>query len=308
MLALTGGTGFIGCTLARRLVAKGWQVRALVRSTGKAAALRSLGAQPVLGDLRDSSDWGSFVAGAKAVVHCAGAVRGITDQEFHRVNTVGLENLAKSADRLEAPPFFVSLSSLAAREPHLSPYAASKKAGEEALASAAGRMRWVALRPPAVYGPGDREMLPLLQWMMRGVAPVLSVPGARFSLLYVEDLAAAIEKCLDAKLGPGGVFELHDGRQGGYDWNEIVSAAATVRGKRVVPISVPRNLLRALAQISVAWARLTNQPPMLTPGKFRELNHPDWVCDNQAFSEAFGWHPKVQFQEGLRRTIAHISG
>ena len=47
---------------------------------------------------------------------------------------------------------------------------------------------------------------------------------------------------------------------------------------------------------------------MLTPGKFRELNHPDWVCDNQAFSEAFGWHPKVQFQEGLRRTIAHISG
>jgi nucleoside-diphosphate-sugar epimerase len=305
ILGLTGGTGFIGSALARRFVASGWQVRALVRDPARASGLRDLGVQLVPGDLFDAAALRSFANGTDAIVHCAGAVRGVTEQEFNRVNAAGLENLATAADRLESPPLFVSLSSLAAREPQLSPYAASKKAGEDALACAASQMRWIALRPPAVYGPGDREMLPLLQWMMRGVAPVLGSPDARFSLLYVEDLTAAIEKCICAERCPTGVFELHDGHRDGYDWNDIVGAAAAVRGKRVAVVRFPRTLLRALAQISAAWGKLSHRPPMLTPGKFRELTHPDWVCDNRAFSAACEWQPRVQFEEGLRRTIAH---
>ena len=106
VLALTGGTGFIGSTLARGLVASGWQVRTLVRSSAKADTLRRLGAEPVLGDLCDPGALGAFIGGAKAVVHCAGAVRGTTEQEFNRVNASGLENLAKAANRLETPPLW----------------------------------------------------------------------------------------------------------------------------------------------------------------------------------------------------------
>jgi nucleoside-diphosphate-sugar epimerase len=213
-----------------------------------------------------------------------------------------------AANRLPAPPRFVSLSSLAAREPQLSPYAASKKAGEEALASTASQMPWLALRPPAVYGPGDREMLPLLRWLMRGLAPVLGAPDARFSLLYVDDLVAAIETCLATKECPRGIFELHDGHPGGYSWDDIVSLAAALRRKRVVAVRFPRALLRTLTHLGVAWARLSHRPPMLTPGKLRELTFPDWVCDNRAFSEASGWRPRVQFQEGLRRTVVQSAG
>jgi len=295
--------------VARRFAASGWQIRALVRNTARASALSDLGAKLFLGDLAsDPSTLSSFVGGAHAIVHCAGTVRGITEQEFNRVNVSGVKHLATAANRLEAPPRFLSVSSLAAREPQLSPYAASKRAGEDALASAASRMQWMALRPPAVYGPGDREMLPLLRWMMRGVAPVLGAADARFSLLYVDDLVTAIETCLSRGAYPCGVFELHDGHPGGYSWDDMVSIVAALRRKRVLAVRLPAPLLRALAQISIAWAKLSNQSPMLTPGKFREITFPDWVCDNRAFSEASGWRPQVQFQEGLRRTVVQSTG
>ena len=256
------------------------------------------------GDLSDIDALRSLVCDVDAVVHCAGAVRGITEEDFARVNVAGVEQLAGIAARMDSPPLFVFLSSLAAREPHLSPYAASKRGGEDALARVAAGMRWIALRPPAVYGPGDREMLPLLLSMMRGFAPVLGSADSRFSMLYVDDLVAAVRRCLVSGDAPGGVFDLHDGRVGGYAWDDIVTAATSVRGAPVRMLRFPKGLLYGLAQISLGWARVRGTAPMLTPAKFRELTHPDWVCDNASFSHATGWTPRVDFTEGLRRTLA----
>ena len=308
LVALTGATGFIGGALARRLVASGWQVRALVRDPDRAQPLSALGVQLVPGDLFDPKALQLLAADTDAIVHCAGVVRGIDLADFELVNATGVTNLARVGAAQPRPPRFLALSSLAAREPQLSPYAASKRAGEQALAAAAGPMAWLALRPPAVYGPGDREMLPLLRWLMRGIAPVLGAPGARLSLIFVDDLVSALERCLNAPTPPQGIFELHDGHPQGYSWGEIVDQAAAVRGRPVRALRVPAPLLRGLAGSSLAWARLSGKPPMLSPGKFRELIHPNWVCDNQDFSRASGWQPAVQFQEGLARTMAACAG
>jgi nucleoside-diphosphate-sugar epimerase len=302
-LALTGATGFIGRALARRFVELGWRVKALVRNPSRASLLGGPRLELVAGDLEDLRALQTLVSGAAAIVHCAGAVRGTTLNEFARVNVDGVRNLVQIAREGDPAPFFLSLSSLAAREPRLSPYAHSKHAGEEALAAAAGDMPWLALRPPAVYGPGDREMLPLLRGMMRGVALVLGPAHARFSMLYVDDLVAAVEHCLKAQIPPTGIFELHDGHCGGYTWNELVSTAASLRGGPVRQVRLPQTLLAGAARLSVTWARLSGQAPMFTPGKLRELRHPDWVCDNRAFHQASGWSPAVDFAEGLRRTV-----
>jgi len=308
-IAITGATGFIGGAVAAALTRTGWGVRALVRSPSKAESLARLGVDSIPGDLSDTEALRTLVGDADAVVHCAGSVRGITEADFARVNVVGLERVASVAASVNPPPLFISLSSLAAREPQLSAYAASKRAGEDALARAAGTMRWIALRPPAVYGPGDREMLPLLLSMMRGFAPVLGSSEARISLLYVEDLVAAIQRCLAAAPGARGRFELHDGRVGGYSWDEIVEAAIPLRGRPIRPIRVPTSLLRGVSRVSLAWARLTGNAPMLTPGKVRELTHTDWVCDNARFTNATGWTPRFGFADGLERTLAwHRSG
>lgn len=305
LVALTGGTGFIGGAIARRLAGSGWRVRALVRSPAKAQALQRLGLELVQGDLADDRALGVLLAGAQAVVHCAGAVRGIELADFAAANVKGTERIATLAAGLDPPPRFVALSSLAAREPQLSPYAASKREGEAVLGRLAGALAVTVLRPPAVYGPGDREMLPLLLAMMRGFAPVLGSADARFSLIYIEDLAAAVERCLLVAEPGQGPYELHDGRAGGYSWAAAVEIASRIRGKPVRMLRVPRALLEGLAVMSRRWARLTGMPPMLTPAKVRELTHPDWVCDNTEISRALGWSPQVEFAEGLRLTLAH---
>ena len=305
VLALTGATGFIGGAMAAHFSASGWRVRALARDTSRATHLGRQGLELVIGSLADDGSLSTLVDGASAVVHCAGAVRGLTDEDFHSTNVEGVTRIATAAARQTPQPVFVSLSSLAAREPELSPYAASKRRGEQALADSAGDMCWVALRPPAVYGPGDRASLPLLQSLMRGTMLVPGTPENRFSLLYVEDLVAAVDACLSAGTSAaGGIFELHDGRPGGYDWHDLRDIAAHLRGKPVRMIVVPPWVLRAGAWLNKGWGRLSGETPLLTPGKVGELTHADWVCDNSAFTAVCGWAPSTAFAAGLRRTLA----
>jgi nucleoside-diphosphate-sugar epimerase len=303
LIALTGATGFIGGRLVWLLCSAGWPVRVLVRSPARTGWPADLGLQQVSGSLEEPDSLQRLVAGAYAVVHCAGVVRGITRAQFNRVNVDGLMRLVQAAVKQQPLPRFLLLSSLAAREPALSPYAASKRQGEQVLAAAARNMPWAAFRPPAVYGPGERELLPLFQWMGRGIALVLGPKNARFSLLYVDDLAAAIQAWLNRPQCAQGVFELHDGHTGGYSWDDVVNIAATLCARHIRRIPVPAVPLYLLAALSVLLAPLGGYAPMLTPAKLRELRHPDWVCDNRALNFATGWAPQVALAEGLRRTL-----
>ena len=198
IIAVTGATGFIGRMLVRHLRAAGWSVRLLVRPDSLARVSSHPDSETVTGSLEDPAALQELVDDVYAVIHCAGAVRGRTFEDFSRVNVEGVRRLVRAAIAHSNSPRFLSLSSLAAREPLLSHYASSKRLGEQALADEGGSMEWMALRPPAVYGPGDRERLPLFQWMDRGIAPILGEPLARLSLLYVEDLTDAILSWLDA--------------------------------------------------------------------------------------------------------------
>ncbi len=302
-IALTGATGFIGSTLAQRLAAAGWQIRALVRPSSSRARLTGISPQWIEGDLEDRACLHRLVEGVAAVVHCAGAIRAAGDAAFHRVNADGVAGLADAAAQQQPSPRFLLISSLAAREPALSPYAASKLNGEVALATAARGMAWTALRPPAVYGPGDQELLRLFRWIARGIAPMLGREDARFSLLYVEDLAEAVLRWLDAGPQEGLVFELHDGHPNGYAWSDVIDTVARLHDRRVLRIRVPRPVLDLLARLNLTLSNLVGQAPMFTPGKVRELRHPNWVCDNAAFSRATDWCPRISLEEGLRRTL-----
>ena len=308
VVAVTGATGFIGQTICRLLHADGWRVRALVRSQGGDRALRGVVDERVSGDLEDSAALDSLVAGSFAVVHCAGAVRGATQQAFDCVNVAGLENLVNAVAGMTHPPRLLCLSSLAAREPGLSFYAASKRRGELVLEQRANEFDWIALRPPAVYGPGDRELFPLFRLMARGIAPVPGVPGARFSMIYVDDIARAVLAWLQQEPVPSGVYSLHDGRQGGYSWNDVCDTVAALCQRRVRQFAVPPAVLAVPAWLNRSAARWLHHAPMLTPEKLRELRHPDWVCDNDAIQAVLDWQPRVQLEDGLRLTPGWCEG
>ncbi|MFZ2630393.1 MAG: NAD(P)-dependent oxidoreductase [Desulfosalsimonadaceae bacterium] len=303
IIALTGATGFIGGALAHRLHAENWQIRALARPASKRNPLSDINVEWIEGDLDDADSLRRLVKNVYAVVHCAGAVRGASSDHFFHVNTHGVANLVEAAIKEHPAPRFLLISSLAAREPHLSYYAASKKKGEEALAQGAGGMPWAALRPPPVYGPGDKEMLPLFRLMLQGIAPVIGDPGARFSMLYVQDLTDAIVQWLKCGSTLPGPFELHDGQENGYSWDDLIRVFSGLRGRQVYRVRIPILPLAWLARINVWAARLAGYAPMLTPGKICEIKHPDWTCDNTLFSQETGWTPQIFLEEGLRRTL-----
>jgi nucleoside-diphosphate-sugar epimerase len=303
-IALTGATGFIGSAVLESFAAEGWQMRALIRSKAVPARFAKIDVQWIQGSLDELTSLRHLVEGVDHVIHCAGVVRGVSQSDFDRVNVDGVGRLAEAASAQQPVPQFLLISSLAAREPHLSAYAASKRKGEDTLTLVSAKLHWVALRPPAVYGPGDREILPLFRWMIRGIAPIIGFRNARFSLIHVEDLAEAIKDLLVHPTQSRSIFELHDGHPNGYGWQDVIDTVEQVNHKRVLRIPVPSILLRCLAGFNAAAAWAAGYAPMLTPGKIRELMHPDWTCDNEALSRATGWQPRIGLEEGLRRTLA----
>jgi 2-alkyl-3-oxoalkanoate reductase len=302
LVAVTGATGFVGRAVVRRLHALGWRVRALARPTS-GTRLAGLPVEIVQGDLEDVAALSRLVTRADVVVHCAGAIRGVTAAGFRRVNVEGLRRLVAAIRSAGTPSRVLAVSSLAAREPQLSPYAASKRAAEGVLAGVSD-VPWTIVRPPAVYGPGDEALRPLWQALGRGILPVLGPPRARFSLLYVDDLADALAQLVRSTDHGGRIFELHDGRAGGYGWPDVLEAACRWSGRHVHAVRVPRTALMALAVVLVAVQGARGGRPLLTPGKVRELVHPDWVCDNAGLTGATGWTPRIGLDEGLRRTLS----
>jgi nucleoside-diphosphate-sugar epimerase len=233
------------------------------------------------------------------VIHLAGAVRGNSQQSFDHTNVRGTQNLLKALTTRKEMPGLLLISSLAAREPGLSWYARSKYQAEQCLHDGPPDLDWAIIRPPAVYGPGDKEMLPVFQWMARGIAPVPGDPAARVSLIHVEDLASAIVACLELPRLQHHTFTLDDGAPGGYDWDEMAAIAGDVWQRKVRLVRLPGPLLDVLARANLALSRALTYAPMLTPAKLRELRHPNWVVDNEEITATTGWQPRVRLSKGL---------
>ncbi len=302
VVALTGATGFIGRALVPRLLAADWRVKALLRRPD--SALEAEGVQAVRGALDADDSLRDLVAEADVVIHCAGAIKARSRAAFQEINAAGTAGLAATAAAAPQRPRFLLLSSLAAREPGLSDYAASKRQAEAEVARHAGNLDWVALRPPAVYGPGDQATLTLFKQFSRGQAFLPRPADKRVSLLFIDDLIEAILHLLERPRWQGDVIELDDGRPQGYAWTELAEIASAGLEKPVATLSLPRGLLWLPAAANEVLAPLLGRAPMLTRGKLRELFHEDWVCRRQSGTALNGWQGHITFEQGFPRTLA----
>jgi len=298
--ALTGATGFVGGHVLDALLGAGWTVRCLVRPGRTLQPHAKLVTVP--GDLAQAASLSRLVEGADLVVHCAGLTKVSNAGDYFAVNSAGTERLAAAALGQTQVPRFLLISSLAAREPGLSPYAASKRQAEDGLARVGAGLAAAILRPPAIYGPGDRDIFQFFKQFKGGFAVVPNVPDARFSLLYVADLAAAVVSLANTKDFPRTIMEIHDGHPGGYGWAQVAAAAEGVFDRRIRPYGVSRPVMLGLAGAMGLWARLTGGEPVVSPDKVRELFHPDWVCRGNPATDLTDWRPRTGLAEGLRLT------
>jgi nucleoside-diphosphate-sugar epimerase len=301
LVALTGASGFVGRALAVTLVRRGWRVRALARRPRSLSDLS--GVEVVPGSLENRESLCRLVAGAGTVVHCAGLIRARSAQEFYDVNAGGTARLADIAAEADQPPRFLLISSLAAREPELNAYSGSKRRAEEEIARHRDDLSYCIVRPPAVYGPGDRETLELFRQFARGFAIVPADSKGRFSLIFVDDLADAVATLLGAPAWSGSIIDVDDGRQGGYSWRDVIAIAGDHLGRPVRRIGVPFSLAWLPVAIGQTVATLLGRTPMLTTAKLRELFHPDWVSRSRSDTPLADWRAQTDFKEGFGRTM-----
>jgi nucleoside-diphosphate-sugar epimerase len=196
---------------------------------------------------------------------------------------------------------FVHVSSLAARAPQLSLYGASKRQAEDVARGLQGR--WAMVRPPAVYGPGDTDLLALFRAVRLGVVPMPA--GARAATIYGPDLGEALVALAEDLAGParsaGRVFEIDDGTPG-CDQADLARAVAAAMGRRVAVLPVSGVALKLGAAVDTAVSRLRARLPKLSFDRARYLAHPDWTTDSGPLRALGIWQPRTSLEKGLRQT------
>lgn len=291
IIALTGGTGFVGRAFVARALEAGHQLVALTRSAQEPRD----GVEWVAGDLADRVALAELVRDVDAVVHVAGVVNAVDLDDFHKGNVIGTLNLVDAA-RAEGVPRFVHVSSLSAREPGLSAYGASKARGETIVK--ASLLDWTVVRPPAIYGPHDKDMFELFRAARWGMVPVPN--EGRASVIHVDDLARLLLALL-----PGGeavsacVFEPDDGRPGGWEHRELALAIGWAVGRRPRVIGLSPASLRRAAGID---GFLRGREAKMTSDRAAYLSHPDWTGDPSAQVPGDVWEAQVETRTGLKAT------
>ncbi len=291
LLAITGGTGFVGSTLIDLALAGGRRVRALTRRPQPSRD----GVTWVDGALDTPDALDRLMTGADAAIHVAGVVNAPSRDGFARGNIEGTRAMIAAATRADLRRF-VQVSSLAAREPGLSDYGWSK-AEAEALVTASD-LDWTTVRPPAVYGPGDMEMFELFRLASKGLA--LLPPSGRLSVIHVADLARLLLTLADSDPGKH-IYEPDDGRDGGWSHAEFAHAIGAAVGKRVRPLAMPRWVMRAAAR---ADGMVRGEHAKLTRDRVDYFCHPDWTATPHAKPPADLWQPQITTPQGLADTAA----
>jgi len=289
-IAVTGGTGFVGSHLVDAALAAGHEVIALTRRDQPPRERVSW----ISGDLHDRAALERLVDEADAVIHVAGVISAQGAAAFEKGNVEGTLAMLAAATA-GGVRRFVHVSSLAAREPNLSLYGASK-AKAEGLVHGSG-LDWAIVRPPAVYGPGDRETLELFRMARLGV--MLMPPKGRVSLIHVDDLARLLLALADPQAPSTILIEPDDGKPNGWTHREFARALGAAVGTRPAIVSSPGILLRLAARADQLFRR---EKAKLTVDRAAYFSHRNWVVEPKRAAPADLWRPEIATEQGLRET------
>ena len=289
-LAITGATGFVGQTLVRLALEGGWHVRALARSPQVSTDSLNW----INGSLEDPASLEELVRGSDAVIHVAGVVNAADRAGFAKGNIEGTRAVV-DASKSEGVRRFIHVSSLSAREPALSNYGWSKAEAEAVVEKS--ELDWTMVRPPAIYGPGDKDMLDLFKMAQRGF--VLLPPAGRLSVIEVSDLARLLLALVDRPETVGKIYDADDGRAGGWSHTEFGRAIGEAVGKPVTALSMPRALVSLGAKLD---RLMRGSLAKLTADRAAYFCHPDWVISDAARVPTEIWAPRTQTAVGLRET------
>lgn len=290
---MTGATGFVGAETLNQALAAGHHVTAITRRAQPPRARLKW----VPGSLEDRAALNTLVRDADVVIHIAGVVNAPDRAGFEAGNARGTVAVI-DAMRQRGVRRLIHVSSLSAREPELSDYGWSKELAERHVK--ASGLDWTIVRPPAIYGPGDREMLDLFRMAKRGI--LLMPPEGRLSVIEVSDLARlllalAVEKDMRSLTH---IYEVDDGTPEGWDHPAFGQAIGRALGCPVRTFATPAWVLGMAARLD---RMLRGRNARLTADRVSYYCHPDWVVKKRKQPPKRLWAPKVATEDGLKATV-----
>jgi nucleoside-diphosphate-sugar epimerase len=314
-ILITGANGFVGSRLCRTFLDRGFHVIAGVRETSNLSQLAGLEVSYRYGDICQPESLPAMVRGADYVVHNAGIVKARNPDRFFDINQGGTRNLFEAiAAANPAVKKVVYISSLAAAGPSdgaspraeddppdpITTYGRSKLAGERIALSFCDRFTVVAIRPPGVYGPGDKENLAFFQALNLRIKPYIGRTSRKLQLVHVDDLCRGIYLATTTTTPPEAVYFIAEDRS--YTMKELIKILRETVGKSALPLYIPAAPFKVIAAVSSRILRLLNVTPMLTTEKAGELLATWEVSTARAKSE-LAYESSVPFETGARQTF-----
>ncbi len=317
-IAITGSTGFIGSTLVDALLQRGDSIRCLVRTTSNLRWLEGKNVELVYGSLSDEKSLHELIDGVDAVYHIAGVVKSKTKEGYYRGNVYSTENLLNAC--IEVNPGlsrFVHISSLTAVGPSPSPdkpvnektpprpittYGKSKLEAEKRVLAAIDKLPVTIVRPPAVYGPRDTEILIFFKAVQTGLQTMIGFNRKLVSLIHVDDLVRGIILAGESPTAIGETYFISS--ESFYNWKDVGDITARALGKRrLVRIPVPHAVVYSIAAIAQTLSYFRKQPATLNLEKARDLVQPYWTCDTAKATRELGYRQSVSIEDGIQKTV-----
>jgi nucleoside-diphosphate-sugar epimerase len=312
-VALTGGTGFVGSHLVDTLCAAGLRPRVLVRDPAASRWIAGLPFDAVAGTLEDHSALERLVEDAGTVFHLAGVLTADRAEDFNRVNRDGTARLVEAVDAASAARL-VHCSSQAAVGPSADPagvgpeaapspvsdYGRSKLCGERAVAALGAEAWWVIVRPPAIYGPRDTDVLEFFKMASRGLAVVPA--GERW--ITVAHVADVVRGLLAAAAAGASGRIYHLGEPEPRRLDAMLHELAAAGGKRVRVVPLPAAVVGVVGAVAGLLRRSGLAESALTRDKAREIAARHWTLRTADSLAALGVEPPIPFPDGARSTWA----
>ncbi|WP_457565877.1 NAD-dependent epimerase/dehydratase family protein [Caldithrix abyssi] len=313
---LTGATGFVGSHLAEKLLQQGHELRVLLRTTSNLRWIADLNLESFYGSLDNPQSLLSGLKDIDVVIHCAALTKALKNEDYYKVNFEGTKKLVDLIINNNLPvKRFVFISSQAAAgpassfepvteedEPHpVSEYGKSKLLAEKYILEQKGKLPFTIIRPPAVYGPRDTDVLQFFQTVKRGIIPKWQNRDKYASFVYVKDLVEGIALAAEHEKARDKIYFIADAQP--YSWDDLARVVMDFFKTKAIHVPIPLGAVKIIAAVSERWSKITKQPSIINRQKVAELLPDFWICSPKKIQKELGFATQTSLENGVKQTL-----
>lgn len=313
---ITGATGFVGSHLADLLLSKNYEVYCLARKTSNTRWLKDKSVKLIEGDLFSEDVLSEAIKDMDYIFHAAGVIKSKGKAGFEKGNFQSTKNLLELTHKYgKSIKKFVHISSGAVCGPNpndrpitedyipkpRTTYGITKKMAEDEVMRYKDKFPVVIIRPPAVFGPRDTEILIYFKTFSKGLNSVIGFKEKYLSLIYVEDLVNGIVLAAEKETKSGSIYFICSDKE--YSWNDIGSITSKLLGRKAIKVRVPHWLVYTVGAIAQFFSIFSKNAATLNIEKCFDITRKKWVFSNEKAKAELGFKEQYTLEEGFRRTI-----